>query len=226
MVPDDPDDPEVMPPLEDMSYTYTTPVPPIASPPQIRLPSLDTPDDPYAIFNDDEPVLPARPGVVPMPTHFSDATLLDPQRRVNDYSAIQLPVTDAGNLSVQSEPMTETPRDDVTIRDTQSVTTAHTELGVVINSQLALTAKKKKKKKKKKKSSSTDSSSPDDSPQVTKLEGTLKPIPTKERIIPTDDGTKHVFIQHEDNFLPVVTNEDRVQHGRHISETAAFRHTS
>ena len=36
LVPDDSDDPEVMPPLEDMSYTYTTPVPPITSPPQVE----------------------------------------------------------------------------------------------------------------------------------------------------------------------------------------------
>ena len=83
LVPDDPDDPEVMPALEDMSYTYTTPVPPITSPPQIRLPSLDTPDDPYAIFNDDADVLPARPGLIPMPIHTSDTTMLDPQRAEN-----------------------------------------------------------------------------------------------------------------------------------------------
>ena len=127
---------------------------------------------------------------------------------VNDYSAIQLPVTDAGNLSVRSDPVTETPRDDVTQRDTQLVAT----------SQPQTTSKKKKKKK----TSPTDSSSSETSPQGSKLEGALKPIPAKEQIIPSEDGTKHVFVQHADNFLPQVTNEDHVQHGQHISETAAF----
>ena len=48
------------------------------------------------------------------------------------------------------------------------------------------------------------------------------PIPAKERIIPSDDGTKHIFVRHADNFLPQVTNEDRVQHGQHITKTAAL----
>ena len=75
---------------------------------QCSIASLDTPVDPYSVFDDDDDVLIARPGLLPTRTHFSNATL----QRVDDYSTIQIPVTDAGNLSVQSEPVTQTPRDD------------------------------------------------------------------------------------------------------------------